>query len=67
MKEDLYSNAKVMMEQVNIDIISDMKLLDSIHRMHLEYTVYIKLKISLVVKYCPMSLVSNASADSGLY
>lgn len=45
-KEDLYSNAKSMMERGEVDIISDLKLLSSLRSMTFEYTADKNLKIS---------------------
>ena len=46
MKEDLYSNALVLMEQKKIDIIADLKLQRSLKCMQFEYTNDANLKIS---------------------
>ncbi len=45
MKEDLYSNAKAMMEQGTVDIIDDIKLLASLKSMQFEYTDSKRLRI----------------------
>lgn len=45
-KEDLYSNAKSMMERGEVDIIDDLKLLRSLKNMTFEYTADKNLKIS---------------------
>ena len=45
MKEDLYSNASVMMEQGKIEIIDNLKLLKSLRSMTFEYTLDGNLRI----------------------
>ena len=45
MKEDLYSNAKSMMERGEVDIIDNLKLLSSLKSMTFEYTADRNLKI----------------------
>ena len=46
LKEDLYSNAKGMMERGEVEIISDLKLLKSLKCMTYEYTADKHIKIS---------------------
>ena len=45
LKEDLYSNAKSMMERGDVDIVDDLKLLRSLKSMTFEYTADKRLKI----------------------
>ena len=57
LKEDLYSNALMLLEQGRVEMISDLRLLRSMKSINFEYTEYGKVKISGAYSHLTEALV----------